>query len=205
MTATNPHPLANPYNTRRFGNFNIDRAVQKSYINTSRNPKTLGVPQSTMSYDEIIERQRSLTVPYQDDLPDGDTTGGMGFIGNTSLFRLGDSSIIDLKTCKIVYDPNEKFKKQGYWRDPNEQSKQNTKNNNDWEMTPSIEQLIQTIDKSDQQICDPNLSEYDIKYWQKVKEESKKLEQSLTDEQKQLLTKLNNGEIFPLSRLTDDI
>jgi hypothetical protein len=44
MTAINPHPLANPYNTCRFGNFNIDRAVYGGYISKTKHPQQLTVP-----------------------------------------------------------------------------------------------------------------------------------------------------------------
>jgi hypothetical protein len=58
MTATNPHPLANPYNTRRFGNFNIDKALYGGYINKTSNPSQLTVPQSKYSYEDILNYQK---------------------------------------------------------------------------------------------------------------------------------------------------
>jgi hypothetical protein len=42
-------------------------------------------------------------------LPNGDTTGGMGFLNN-SLFRCADGSIIDMNTKKIIHDPNLLYK-----------------------------------------------------------------------------------------------
>ena len=44
MTALNPHPLANPFNTQRFGNFNVNKALYGGYIKTVSNPKKLTVP-----------------------------------------------------------------------------------------------------------------------------------------------------------------
>lgn len=196
MTATNPHPLANPYNTRRYCNFNVNKALNNSYIKFSKNPNMLSVPQSQYSYEDIINYQKSLTVPYQDDLPNGDTTGGMGFLNN-SLFRCADGSIINTNTKKIIHDPNSPYKQNGYWTNPNEQMAH--KSDATWEDTPSIASILNNVDKYDN--YDPNLSQYDMQYWEHANKESKKLEQTMTHDQKQMMDQLNNGEFFKLSKL----
>lgn len=200
MTATNPHPLANPFNTLKYCNFNVNSAIDKRYINLSHNPKTLTVPQSQYSYEDVLNMQKQLTVPYQDDLPDGDTTGRMGFL-NDSLFRCADGSVINMHTKKIVYDPNSKCKQNGYWTDPNDTIKRSS--DSTWETTPSIESILNNADKF-KDGYDPNLSEYDLAYWKKSKDESEKLKLNMSDEQQQLLNGVNHGEFFPLSKLKDE-
>lgn len=144
--------------------------------------------------------QKQLTVPHQDDLPDGDITGGMGFL-NDSLFRCPDGSVINTHTKKIVYDPNSKFKQNEYWTDPNDTIKRSS--DSTWETTPSIESILNNADKF-KDGYDPNLSEYDLAYWKKSKDESEKLKLNMSDEQKQLLNAVNHGEFFPLSKLKDE-
>ena len=195
MTAINPHPLANPYNTRRYCNFSVDKALNNSYIKFPKDPNKLSVPQSQYSYEDAINYQKSLTVPYQDDLPNGDTTCGMGFLNN-SLFRCADGSIINMNTKKIIHDPNSLYKQNGYWANPNEQT--TSKSDATWEDTPSIESILNNANKYN---YDPNLSQYDMQYWEYVNKESKKLEQSMTDDQKHMMDQLNSGEFFKLSRL----
>ena len=153
MTANNPHPLANPYNTCRFGNFNIDRAVYGGYLSKTKHPQQLTVPQSKWSYDDIQNYQKSLTVPNQLDIP--------------------------------------MMHKSSY--------------NRDWEQTESIASILNKLDSGyygqNMEYADPNLSEQDIKYWQHANSESKKLKQSMNDDQKQLLKQVDSGEFFRLSRL----
>ena len=116
MTATNPHPLANPLNQSRFRNYEFGQTTKSSgfSINHTSNPKDLTVPDSTPFAAIASKIQNSLTVPNQD-IPyyDGPVPAN-GFLGQTTLFKLGDGSVLDMKTCKIVYDPNKKWKAQGY-------------------------------------------------------------------------------------------
>ena len=154
MTAVNPHPLANPFNTRRFGNFNVNKALHGGYIKTAVNPKNLIVPQSTYSYEDVVNYQKRLTVPNQHDIP------------------------------LII--------QQQYY-------------NKDWGQTESIASILNRLDNGqyckNMKFADPNLSQRDIEYWKHANEESKRLEAQMTDDQKNLLTQLNNGEFFKLSRL----
>ena len=113
-----------------------------------------------------------------------------------------DGSIIDLKNKKIVLDPNKKFKAQGYWNDPNAHLSRTGLG--DWGRAESPCELLDRIENGDGTFEDPNLSPESIRYWKKAREESKKLVQNMTDEQKQLLDDLNSGKLFPLSRLVDE-
>ena len=64
--------------------------------------------------------------------------------------------------------------------------------------------MLSRIGKSDGTYNDPNLDPASIAYWQRADEESKKLEQNLTDEQKKLIDQLQSGKLFPLAKLVDE-
>ena len=201
MTATNPHPLANPLNQSRFRNCAYGQNMQENHT-LYINPKDLTVPDAK-PYDP--NAQSRLTVPNSD-IPyyDGaiQVFPGSGFIGKSTLFKLADGSVIDMKSCKIVFDPNKKWKAKGYWNEPYAKIERKSAIG-DWGKTPSIDSIIDNIDNG-KPIDDPNLSPESIRYWKMAREESKKLEQNLTDEQKQLLDDLNSGKLFPLSKLVEE-
>lgn len=201
MTATNPHPLANPLNQSRFRNYAYGQNMQENHT-LHINPKDLTVPDAK-PYDP--NAQSRLTVPNSD-IPyyDGAIQAfpGSGFIGTSTLFKLADGSVIDMKSCKIVLDPNKKWKAKGYWNEPYAKIERKSAIG-DWGKTPSIDSIIDSID-SGEPIDDPNLSPESVRYWKMAREESKKLEQNLTDEQKQLLDDLNSGKLFPLSKLVEE-
>ena len=201
MTATNPHPLANPLNHARYAAYEMQN-TRKPGITHSKDASKLEVPQSTMSYEDVVNMQNSLTVPYSalDDIGSS-ALRTAGFIGKSSLFMLYDGSVLDLKTHKIVLDPNKKFKLSGYWNDPNETITQNS--SQEWGKTDTIESLLAHKERSGD-IYDPNLSPESIRYWQRAKEESKKLVQNMTDEQKELMKDLENEKFFPKTRLVDE-
>ena len=201
MTAFNSHPFANPFNQRRFSNFSFcnDKSANPKLFTTVKDPSTLEVPQKQGSIFGDDPR-KELTVPNQD-VPYANGYAQInGFIGKSSLFRLQDGSVLDLEKRKIVYDPKMKFKAQGYWGDPNEQIERHY--DNSWRETQLISQIM--TDASNGIYNDPNLSPSDAKYWNKAREESKRLEQNMTDRQKELLNDLNSGKIFPLSKLEEE-
>ena len=185
----------------------------KPFLKTPSDPKELTVPDSRpfgeiwMDQHATLGGQRSptnrLTVPNQD-IPyyDGPIPT-RGFLGNSPMFKLLDGTVIDLKTCKIVYDPNTKWRAQGYWNDPNSTAKKPNANN-EWGRTESIESMLKNVDNLNGLNSDPNLSPESVKYWKKAQEESQKLEQNLTDEQKDLLDALNSGKMFPLTKLVEE-
>ena len=55
MTFGNPDPLSNPFNTEV-------RRLMAGYFKRG-NPSELTVPQTGLTYDQIMEQQRTLTVP----------------------------------------------------------------------------------------------------------------------------------------------
>lgn len=200
MTATNPHPLANPFNRQRYAMYEMQKPMKP--ILRCSDPSKLEVPQSSVTYEQALEMQKSLTVPYSapDDL--GATRSNkFGFIGKSSLFMLHDGSVLDLKSHKIVLDPNIKFKAAGYWNDPNEDVSRDY--DAEWHRNETIESLLADYDSRNGNY-DPNLSPESIRYWKLAQEESKKLEQNMTDEQKKLMQELKSEKFFPMTRLEDE-
>ena len=207
MTATNPHPLANPLNQGRFRNYSYGQAStsQKPALRTVSNPKELTVPDST-PYGDILARQNAsskLTILNQDIPYYNGPIPMAGFLGNSPLMQLSDGTVLDLKKCKVVYDPNTKWKAQGYWNDPNGIVKK-TEDKKEWGPTETIESMLNNIGKPTDMNNDPSLSPESIRYWKKAEEESKKMEQNLTDEQKSLLADLQSGKLCTLSRLVEE-
>lgn len=204
MTVKNPHPLANPLNQSQFRNYEFGQKHESGRfsINRTINPKDLTVPDSTSYTTIIAEQQRQLTVPNQDIPYYNGPVPLNGFLGQSTLFKLGDGSVLDMKSCKIVYDPNIKWKAREYWNDPNADNS-NPQIDNEWKQDVTIEQMLAGI-ASQNASYDPNLSPESIEYWKKANEESKKLEQNLTDEQKKLLNDLHCGKMFQLSKLEDE-
>ena len=201
MTATNPHPLANPLNRQRYVAYEMQQPMKP--ISHCSDPSKLEVPQSSVTYEQAIEMQKNLTVPYSAPVNLGaiGASGQFGFIGQSSLFRLHDGSVLDMKTHKIILDPNIRFKASGYWNDPAKDVSQRYEA--EWHKTETIESLLAQYDASGGNY-DPNLSTESIRYWKKAQEESKQLEQNMTDEQKKLMQELDSEQFFPMTRLKDE-
>ena len=68
MTATNPHPLANPLTDRPIGNVNWSRLATGGGFKrlTPAQAAKTGVPDSTFSYQNYLDQQAALQVPNQD-------------------------------------------------------------------------------------------------------------------------------------------
>ena len=200
MTATNPHPLANPFNRQRYAAY--ETSQPKKFLAKCNDPSKLELPEPRMSFGQVADAQNSLTVPYSasDDIGCS-STGAFGFIGTTSLFRLHDGSVVDLKTHKVVLDPNAKFKAAGCWNDPNAVVSRDIRG--EWGKTETIESLLNAKESAGE-CYDPNLDPKSAAYWQKAREESAKLTQNMTDEQKKLLSALETEQFFPLSRLEEE-
>ena len=144
-----------------------------------------------------------LTVPNQDIPYFNGPVPASGFLGDSPLFKLNDGSIVDLKKHRVIYDPNKKWKDRGYWNDPNS-STEKQHLDVEWGPTETIESMLNRVTKPDGTYYDPNLDPKSIEYWKRADEESKKLEQNLTDEQKQLLADLHAGKMFPTTKLVDE-
>ena len=175
MTVTNPSPIANPFNQHQ-----KYLSSFRSFLNRTSDPKSLTVPESQpyagmFSYSN--NSGSNLQVPNSD-IPyyDSPIPIGTGFIRNSSYFKCSDGVIIDL----------------------------NTNIDSCWGRTETIEQIMAKVDNYDGTYNDPNLSPTDIKYWKKAKEESLKLQQNMTDEQKKLLDQLQSEQFFPMTKLVEE-
>ena len=200
MTVTNPHPLANPLNQGRFSNFSYGQSsVNKQFVRVA-SPKDLTVPEAK-PYDPNATSH--LEVPNSDIPYYNGPVPASGFLGDSSMLKLVDGTVLDLKACKIVYDPNAKWKAKGYWNDPCG-TLEKPNGEKEWGATETIESMLANVGKPTSMDNDPNLSPESIRYWKKAAEESKKLEQSLTDEQKSLLADLQAGKMFPLTKLVEE-
>lgn len=198
MTGSNLHPLANPFNTMKYTNFSIAKAEANGYVKISRDPSKLTVPDTTIDFNQIQQMQKQLTVPHKNEVPYGsESMASAGFCRDTSLFKCMDGTVLDVKSGKIVYSPN---KSKTFYGNPNQYINQCT--TPEWERTPTIDELLAKVDSyAKTQSSSYTLSKEDIQYWKIAEEESKKLEQSMTDEQKQLLKDLADGKIFTPSKL----
>lgn len=201
MTARTPYPEANPFNERRFGNYNINKAARGFYIShTGKDAKNLQVPNQdqpmygSSEWAALHDGQKGLAVP--DTAPDamlGGSTASAGFIpGRPDLFIMHDGAVISFKTGRIVRPPapkpdiiNPVLPGQG-----------------EWGATPTIEQLMSGTGVLDAAARDPNIDEYSRKYWEIAVREARKLENSMTQEQKLHLQAFEAH--FPVSRLVDD-
>ena len=201
MTATNPHPLANPLNSYKYAAYEM--RCSSSVVSHCDDPSKLQVPDSSVSYEQaqaMAQARQNLTVPCS--APDDLCTGSSaGFIGQTSLFRLHDGSVLDLKAHKVVFDPNAKFKAAGCWNDPNDSIERSI--TGEWGKAEPIALLLAQYDACNGNY-DPNISPESANYWRRAKEESKKLEQSMTDEQQELLKSLETEQFFPMTRLEEE-
>lgn len=72
----------------------------------------------------------------------------------------------------------------------------------EWGTTPSIEQLMAGMGGRGSQFDDTNIDEYSKAYWAKAAEEARKLEASMTPEQKFYLRAFEAH--FPKSRLVEE-
>lgn len=194
-------------------------ADAKPFLKVSSNPNELTVPDAkpfgTIWTDGnsasfgYASKHSQLEVPNSDipyfngPIPMHCQLPANGFIGESPLFKLLDGSIVDLKMHKVVYDPSKNWKENGYWDDPNKEVKRQN-DSDEWKQDVTIEQMVASVCKPNAGSYDPNLSPESVEYWKRANEESKKLEQNLTNEQKKLLDDLHSGKIFPLSRLEDE-
>ena len=93
MTATCPHPLANPFNTQRFTNFRIADACGSSYAKIS---KSVELPDSTVTYEQLRDYQESLHVP------DSLTYNGNGTDVDDDKITCPDGTILSFKDNKVI-------------------------------------------------------------------------------------------------------
>lgn len=195
MTVTCPHPLANPFNTQRFTNFNIVDACTGRYTKTGT---AYAVPDSRLTYNDAIAMQANLHVPNQN-IPLGDQLAGASQI-EQDLMRCPDGTVIRISDGKILHTP---VAEDGCWAGSNRVIQQGSQK--EWKDEPlDIEKLEQMSDAElDALIYDVQLSPQDKQYWEYADRMAKKLCADMDIEQKILLAELSGLGFFK-SKLIDD-
>ena len=213
MTTTCPNPLANPLNSRRFSNMGIQYGAAQPWLRTSSDPSKLKVPDPTINFEipnqdstfgsMFGQQTNKLTVPNQD-VPDYSSQNYIGFIGNSSLFKLYDGTILDLEKHVVVKKPSQKAPT-GHWSGSGRVIDANSLYN-----TPGLQRhpddfqsVMTAIESGDMQAA-VNVDSRIDPYWKMVKEQSRKLVQNLTDKQKELLRQLDTEQFFPMSKLEEE-
>ena len=195
MTATCPHPLANPFNTQRFTNFNVVDACAGRYSKTGA---AYAVPDSRLTYNDAIAMQANLHVPNQN-IPLGDQLAGTSRI-EQDLMRCSDGTVIRISDGKILHTP---AAGDGCWAGSNRVIQQGFQK--EWKDEPlDIEKLEQMSDAElDALMYDVQLSPQDKQYWEYADRMAKKLCADMDIEQKILLAELSGLGFFK-SKLIDD-
>lgn len=201
VTATNPHPLANPLNQARYQNFAYGQNKQafKPYLTHVHDAKSLHVPDAMPANPNLASSSSSnLTVPNSD-VPyfNGPVAayGPLKQMQQTSIV-LPDGSLFDFSSNKIV--DKQQHKPRGCWNDPNQTISMG--HDKSWQdKSPSIEQIL--ADKSkEQDMSTPN----DDAYFRYAKKMSKDMQDNMSSSQKQLLDDLESGNIMVLSKLVEE-
>ena len=197
MTATCPHPLANPFNTQRFTNFNVVDACAGRYSKTGA---AYSIPDSRLTYNDAVAMQAALHTPNQD-IPLGDQLTGASKV-EQDLMRCPDGTIIRISDGKILHTP---AAEDGCWAGSNRIIQQGIQK--EWKDEPlDIEKLEQMSDAElDAMLHDDiQLSPYDKQYWEYAEKMAKKLCADMTAEQKIMLAELSGIGFFKTKLVDDD-
>lgn len=185
--AYNPHPLANPFNTRLGpANYSLNPNGESYHRNIMRNDKNASLPDA-MSY-----APPTLEVPNQLDYDIGVTK--IDRIALSQMYKNAyvapDGTVFDLDSRKIVMQPMRQTKS-GEWENTSRVIEMNDPYG-DWN-NAEIYRL------PSQSNCN-QLDEVSIKYWQQV-EQSKPTQMS--ELQRELLADLDAGKLTVKSKLVD--
>lgn len=176
MTATCPHPLANPFNTQRFTNFRIADACNGSYFKTS---KSVELPDSTVSYEQLRDQQESLHVP------DALTYTRNGTNVDDDMITCPDGTVLSFKDCKIIekvsIDRSLDFTPEALGTTTWSADK-----SFDWSTLSLLEQPDSNLE----------LTKADLQYWEHADMMSKKLSANMSMEQVMLLAELSGQGFF---------
>lgn len=195
MTATCPHPLANPFNTQRFTNFNVVDACAGRY---SKVGQAYSVPDSRLTYNDAVAMQASLHTPNQN-VPLGDQLAGSSSI-EKDLMRCPDGTVIRISDGKIFHIPSAT---DGCWAGSDKVIQYGMQK--EWKDEPlDIDKLERMSDSElDALMCDIQLSPQDKQYWEHANKMSELLCANMTIQQKILLAELSGYGFFK-SKLVDD-
>ena len=176
MTATCPHPLANPFNIQRFTNFRIADACNGHYLKTS---KSVELPDSTVSYEQLRDYQESLHVP------DSLTYTGNGTGADDDTITCPDGTVLSFKDRKIIekvsIDRSRDFTPEALGTTTWSADK-----SFDWSTLSLLEQPDSNLE----------LTKADLQYWEYADMMSKKLSANMNMEQVMLLAELSGHGFF---------
>ena len=190
----NQNPLANPFNSRVHGNYCVQRQSGTNfYINRTTNPNSLQVPQSKPYDPTIGYENQNLEVPHQNQIPMGQESG-LPFemqMNPERFYTSPDGTVFDLNTNKMIVKGKYQNNAPGCWGDGKvkwQKSSEPEWNNRDIYSLGGYEQTV-------------GLSKDDIAYNEMSKKMNQKLQNNMSDEQKQLLDELNSGKITRKSKI----
>lgn len=200
MTITNTgfsaSPFANPLNCRQIANYSLVGVGLGSKKSTMRLDTKASLP------DPKPYQTCNLEVPNQ--LEASHYGSMIDVIGLQQAFPnlvvCPDGTMIDIKSRKVVIDPNRSRCSSGEWAPTKivslfpEQSK-------DWNAAVQSQDCCHPLaNKDGEKILDDKQSD---KYWKSISDEHRKID--ISDEQKQMLKDLEDGNLMKLSRLEDEI
>lgn len=205
MTITNTgfsaSPFANPFNCRQTTNYSLVGVGFGNKKSMMRLDAKASLPNSK-SYQASDLSLNALEVPNQ---LDASHYGSMiDVIGLQQAFpnlvACPDGTMIDIESRKVVIDPNRSRCSSNEWAPTKivslfpEQSK-------DWNAAAQSQNgCHQLANNADGKILDDKQSD---KYWKSISDEHRKM--AMSDEQKQMLKDLEDGNLMKLSRLEDEI
>lgn len=176
MTATCPHPLANPFNTQRFTNFRIVDACAGSYSKIS---KSVDLPDSTVTYEQLMDYQKNLHVP------DALTYNGNGTDVDDDKITCPDGTILSFKDHKIIGKVS---------RDGSLDFTSGVPGTTAWSADKTFD--WSTLSLLEQPENSLELTKADLEYWEYADMMSKKLSADMSMEQVMLLAELSGHGFF---------
>lgn len=176
MTATCPHPLANPFNTQRFTNFRIADACDGSYSKIS---KSVELPDSTVNYEQLRDYQESLHVP------DALTYNSNGTDADNDKIICPDGAVLSFKGHKIIGNVS-KDRSLDFASGAPGTTAWSIDKTFDWSTLSLLEQPESSLE----------LTKADLEYWEHADMMSKKLSADMSMEQVMLLAELSGHGFF---------
>lgn len=200
MTITNTgfsaSPFANPFNCRQIANYSLVGAGLGSKKSMMRLDPKASLPNPKPYQSSNLEVPNQLNASHYGSMID--VIGLQQAFPN--LVACPDRTMIDIKSRKVIVDPNRSRCSSSEWA-PTKIVSLFPEQNNDWNgASQSQSGCHQPANKVGEKILDDKQSD---KYWKSISDEHRKT--AMSDEQKQMLKDLENGNLMKLSRLEDEI
>ena len=200
MTITNTgfsaSPFANPLNCRQIANYSLVGVGLGSKKPTMRLDTKASLPDPKPYQTSNLEVPNQLEASHYGSMID--VIGLQQAFPN--LVVCPDGTMIDIKSRKVVIDPNRSRCSSDEWA-PTKIVSLFPEQSNDWNCAAQSQNSChQLANKDGEKVLDDKHSD---KYWKSISDEHRKTEMS--DEQKQMLKDLEDGNLMKLSRLEDEI